>query len=92
MPFPDDPIKLSEDQLAHIPDIQFVFEGLDNKTQSVTLPWQNYVDSVGDNTYAFRLYVTEKDGTILGSNFMRGTHYTHHTHYTHDTHDTHYTH
>ena len=29
-----------------------------------------YVDSVGGGKYAFRVYVTESSGAILGANFM----------------------
>lgn len=30
-----------------------------------------YVDSVGGGKYAFRVYVSESSGAILGANFMK---------------------
>eukprot|EP01036_Dinobryon_divergens_P029752 gene29752-38893_t len=36
----------------------------------VSMPWTNYVDSVGDGIYSFRIYLTETSGTV--SNVMTG--------------------
>jgi hypothetical protein len=36
------------------------------------MPWTNYVDSVGGGKYAFRVYLTEGTGSVLGANFMNG--------------------
>lgn len=32
--------------------------------------WSSYVDSVGNGKYAFRIYLTEGQGVVLGANFM----------------------
>jgi hypothetical protein len=70
--FPNKDIKLNAKQLGSIPDLGFVFTNTDGQKEEVRMPWENYVDSVGVNEYAFRLYTTESDGSVLGANFMRG--------------------
>jgi len=65
-------IALTPAELSKMPNIIFVIEGLDDNPVEVVFPWSNYIDSVGDEKYAFRLYFTEGSGTILGANFMNG--------------------
>ena len=65
-------VALTEEDLAKMPNIVFALEGINGKPFEVTLPWTNYVDSVGDGKYAFRVYLTEGSGTVLGANFMTG--------------------
>jgi hypothetical protein len=36
------------------------------------MPWTSYVDSVGGGKYAFRIYLSEGQGVVLGANFMNG--------------------
>lgn len=65
-------IALTPAELSTMPNIVFIIEGLDENPVEVVFPWSNYIDSVGDEKYAFRLYFTEGTGTILGANFMNG--------------------
>lgn len=34
--------------------------------------WTDYIDKVDGGKYNFRVYLTEKDGVVLGANFMQG--------------------
>jgi hypothetical protein len=63
-------IKLTAAQLARMPNIVFVLEDTEGNPFSVTMPWTNYVDNVGGDKYAFRVYLTEGSGSVLGANFM----------------------
>lgn len=63
---------LDESQLDLMPDVAFVFEGEDHNPFEVVMPWSNYVDSLGGGKYAFRIYLTEASGAVLGANFMSG--------------------
>lgn len=63
-------IKLTAAQLARMPNIVFVLENTDGKPFQITMPWTNYVDNVGNDKYAFRVYLTEGSGSVLGANFM----------------------
>eukprot|EP01038_Epipyxis_sp_PR26KG_P007871 gene7871-10685_t len=68
-------IKLSKDQLQKLPTITLVLEGLVSRNSSrieINMPWSSYVDSLGDDMYSFRVYLTEKEGAVLGANFMNG--------------------
>ncbi len=64
--------KLTAMDLAKMPDIVFVLQGVDGKAFDVVMPWNNYVDKVGTDLYAFRVYLTEGSGAVLGANFMDG--------------------
>jgi hypothetical protein len=56
-----------------MPNLIFVFRSSENNdTFSIEMPWSSYVDSVGGGKYAFRVYLTEGSGTVLGANFMNG--------------------
>ena len=65
-------VALSSSDLARMPNIVFTFEGTDGKPFTILMPWTNYVDSVGGGKYAFRIYLTEGSGIVLGANFMSG--------------------
>lgn len=65
-------VQLSQDQLRKLPDIVFIMEGVDGSDMTVVMPWSSYVDSVGGGKYAFRVYLTESSGAVLGANFMNG--------------------
>jgi hypothetical protein len=71
-PFSSGNIKLSDAELAKMPDVVFTLEGTDGKPFDVVMPFTNYIDKVGDQTYAFRIYLTEGQGAVLGANFMNG--------------------
>lgn len=34
------------------------------------MPWTSYVDAVAPGVFAFRVYLTESTGAVLGANFM----------------------
>jgi len=63
-------IALTTSQLAKMPNIVFVLEDTEGKSFHVTMPWTSYVDNVGGNKYAFRVYLTEGSGSVLGANVM----------------------
>jgi hypothetical protein len=63
---------LTQEQLNSMPNLIFVFRGSDGALVKVEMPWTSYVDSVGGGKYAFRLYLSESSGTVLGANFMNG--------------------
>ena len=65
-------VALSSSELARMPNVLFTFEGTDGKPFTILMPWTNYVDSVGGGKYAFRIYLTEGSGIVLGANFMTG--------------------
>lgn len=66
-------IELSEAQINALPDIVFSLVGLkDDEIVQVSMPAASYIDDMGNGKYAFRIFLTEKTGTILGSNFMLG--------------------
>jgi hypothetical protein len=65
-------VALSSKELAAMPNVIFTFEGTDGKPFTILMPWTNYVDSVGGGKYAFRIYLTEGSGIVLGANFMSG--------------------
>lgn len=71
IPFTSANIPLSSKDLSMLPNIVFSFESVeDGKTITVSMPWSSYVDSVGGGKYAFRIYLTEGSGMVLGANFM----------------------
>ena len=63
---------LTQAQLDKMPNLVFVLEDVEGKSFEVSMPWNNYVDSVGGGKYAFRIYLTENSGAVLGANFMSG--------------------
>ncbi len=65
-------IPLTVDQLARMPDVVFVLQGYDGNPFEVVMPWTSYIDKVGQGKFAFRIYLTEGSGAVLGANFMNG--------------------
>jgi hypothetical protein len=69
--FSSDNFKLTDEEMNRLPDIVFGVQGiLPNSVAEVTMPMSSYIDSTGDGGYTFRVFLTEKDGSILGSNFL----------------------
>lgn len=59
--------------IAKMPDIVFkIFAGPGKPNVEVVMKWTDYIDKVDDGKYNFRVYLTEKDGVVLGANFMQG--------------------
>ncbi len=65
-------IPLTETDLVRMPDLVFVLKAEDGATFEVVMPWTNYIDKVGEGKFAFRIYLTEGSGAVLGANFMNG--------------------
>lgn len=72
VPFTQANVALTAQQLSRLPNILYTFEGTDDQPFTIVMPWTSYVDSVGGGKYAFRIYLTEPTGTVLGANFMNG--------------------
>lgn len=72
IPYTTSNIKLTPEQLGNIPNILFTFQGIDGTPFNILMPWTSYVDSVGGGKYAFRIYLSEGQGVVLGANFMTG--------------------
>jgi hypothetical protein len=72
IPYTTSNIKLSPEQLGNIPNLLFTFQGIDGTPFTILMPWTSYVDSVGGGKYAFRIYLSEGQGVVLGANFMTG--------------------
>lgn len=84
--FTDRDTPLSTAQLEVMPDVVFTFDkgnvdinqahpvadGDPADLFEITMSWRNYVDPVGGNKYAFRIYLNEPSGFLLGANFMMG--------------------
>jgi hypothetical protein len=70
--FSNNNIPLTAEQLKALPTIVFTLQGTADKDDKVviSMPSSSYVDSVGGGKYAFRVYLTEKSGAVLGANFM----------------------
>lgn len=43
---------------------------MDGNPFPVVMKWSSYLDIVGSGKYAFRIYLTEGQGMVLGANFM----------------------
>jgi hypothetical protein len=65
-------IPLTDHQLVNMPDVNFVLKGEDGQPFDLIMPWTSYIDKVGENKFAFRIYLTEGSGAVLGANFMDG--------------------
>jgi hypothetical protein len=68
---------MSDSDLEKLPDIKFIFKvknANDNdEVFEVVMGLDSYIEDVGDGKYAYRIYFTEEDGSILGANFMNGS-------------------
>ena len=69
-------VALTDAQLNSIPAVKFLIPDTNGGTFFVTMPMESYVEDVSESeserVFAFRLYFTEDEGAILGSNFMLG--------------------
>jgi len=67
-------LKLSKSERDKIPDIIFILKNIDDEHDIIemTMPTSHYVDDLGNGKYAFRIYLTEASGGVLGANFMNG--------------------
>lgn len=65
-------IHISRMQYLKLPDIYFTLEGKDGTPFTITMPATSYVEQVSKGKYAFRIYLTEDSGVVLGGNFMNG--------------------
>lgn len=69
-------VALTDAQLNSIPTVKFLIPDTSGGSFFVTMPMESYVEDVSESeaerVYAFRLYFTEDEGAILGSNFMLG--------------------
>lgn len=83
--YTDKDMVLSPSQLEAMPDVVFIFDkgnmdinqaSADSSqkidTFEIIMSWKNYVDPVGGGKYAFRIYLNEPSGFLLGANFMTG--------------------
>lgn len=70
--FDNKDITLTKDQYDMLPDIIFTVDNLDPKGDPIQLVMtpSNYAESTGKNKYAFRVYMSEGSGGVLGANFM----------------------
>jgi len=70
---------LSLEELESLPTIIYRLEGIDGKPIDIESPPSSYTESIIRKTatststkHAFRIYLTEPSGTVLGANFMVG--------------------
>lgn len=69
MNYDNKPQVLTVDKLANLPSIVFTLEGTRGKVV-IKMPPESYAEELGPQRYAFRVYVNEPQGTVLGANFM----------------------
>ena len=69
--FSSSTVVLTQSQLDALPTIIYSLQGLDGfpPIQIESLP-SSYTESLGNGKYAFRIYLTETNGGILGANVM----------------------
>ena len=65
-------VTLTPDQVLKVPDVVLTVEDIENNEFTLEIPAANYLDKVEANKYAFRIYLNEPSGTVLGANFMTG--------------------
>ena len=65
------PMKLSQSELLALPSIVYRIQGA-NGTIDVESPPTAYSEKLPNGQYAFRVYLTEGRGSVLGANFMDG--------------------
>lgn len=64
-------IALSDKQVQKLPTIIYTLEGVDGSPPvEIENDPGSYMEKVGDGKYAFRIYLTEAAGAILGANVM----------------------
>lgn len=69
--FTSSTVVLTQSQLDALPTIIYSLQGLDGlpPIEIESLP-SSYTESLGNGKYAFRIYLTETNGAILGANVM----------------------
>lgn len=67
-------IALDAATIAKLPNIVFTLTDAkdDGTTFNVIMMWSSYTESVDGGKFAFRVYLTEANGAVLGANFMNG--------------------
>ena len=63
-------IILNQHQYDSLPIIIYRLEGVDGKHVHIENHPSSYAESLGNGNYAFRLYLSEVSGAVLGANFM----------------------
>ena len=61
---------LKQDQYDSLPIIIYRLEGVDGKHVHIENHPSSYAESLGNGNYAFRVYLSEPSGAVLGANFM----------------------
>ena len=69
-PFHNKAQMISPEEFAKLPVILFKLEGSNGKPITVSMPPESYCENLGPDKYAFRVYVNEPSGAVLGANFM----------------------
>jgi hypothetical protein len=72
--------ELTKEEFNNLPTVIYRLEGSDGKPIDIESPPSSYVESLvkkslagaSSTKYAFRIYLTEPQGTVLGANFMVG--------------------
>jgi hypothetical protein len=65
---------LSDAVKAKLPNIIFSLQSFDGKEADIpiTMAWSEYTENLKNNRSAFRVYLNEGAGAVLGANFMSG--------------------
>ena len=63
-------IRLRKAQLDRLPTVVYTLEGVGGIPVEIECPPSSYAENVGGGKYAFRIYLTEPAGAVLGANFM----------------------
>jgi hypothetical protein len=63
-------IRLRKAQLDRLPTVVYTLEGIGGAPVEIECPPSSYAENVGGGKYAFRIYLTEPTGAVLGANFM----------------------
>ena len=61
---------LKKAQYDALPTVVFKLEGADGGNVEIECPPSSYAENLGGGKYAFRIYLTEASGAVLGANFM----------------------
>ena len=61
---------MSKDLLAKVPNIVYTIQAFEGPDIRITVQWDSYTESLKSGKRAFRVYLTEGSGAVLGANFM----------------------
>lgn len=67
---PGSTISLSEEVIKKLPNIIFIFDGVYSEPVEIVMTPSNYMETVSEGRYVFRVYLNENAGAVLGANFM----------------------